>query len=185
MLTTSHINPARTEFGDQFTQREPDSITVEEGDLLYGLVRMCKPRLAIETGTGHAIATKRIGQALRANRHGFLISCDTEPEYVEAARKNTKQLPVDIRCTSGLKTLESFDGQKAQFILVDAGDAANRLKEIELIIEKGILSPGGIIVLHDALNPKYKSILEYTRSAFDWTIFESLAGIAIGKHAAL
>lgn len=183
MLTTSHINPARTEFGEQFTQREPDSITVEEGDLLYGLVRMRKPRLAIETGTGHAIATKRIGQALRANRHGFLISCDTQPEYVQAALDNVRHLPVDVRCTSGLKTLESFDGQKAQFILIDAGDVTNRLEEVATIIERGILDLDGLLVLHDASNPKYKCVPEYVRKrGWPGMVLDSLAGIAVFKR---
>lgn len=180
MLTTTHINPARTKHGDRFTQLEPDSITLEEGDLLYALVRMRKPRLAVETGTGHAFATRRIGEALKANGDGFLLSCDTEPEYTAEAAKKVEGLPVDIRCTTGLKTLQSFDGQQAEFIFIDAGSALNRMEELRLIVENHILASGGTLVIHDAGNPNYKRLLEYMEyQAWPSMIFESLAGIAV------
>lgn len=183
MIETSHINPALTKFGDQFTQREPDSITVEESDLLYGLVRMCKPHLALETGTGHAIATKRIGQALRANRKGFLISCDTDPDYAQSAIDSVRKLPVDIRCTTGLRTLESFSGVKLQFALIDAGSVTNRMEEVATIVEREILEHGGLLVLHDAGNPKYRVLPDYVRKrGWPGMVLESLAGMGVFKR---
>lgn len=180
MLETSHINPALTELGEQFTQLEPDSITLEEGDLLYALVRMRKPTIAIETGTGHAMATKRIGQALRDNKKGFLLSCDTDPEYTAAAVKAVDGLPVDIRCTTGLKTLQSFAERQVDFILVDAGTALNRMEELRLIVDNHILTPKGTLVVHDAANKNYKTLLGYMEwQAWPVMIFDSLAGIAV------
>jgi predicted O-methyltransferase YrrM len=183
MLETSHINPALADFGDKFTQLEPDSMTVEEGDFLYGLVRMCKPYLAVETGTGHGGATKRIGEALKDNKHGFLLSCDTDPDYINEVAKKVQNLPVDIRCTTGIKTLESFDGQQAGFILVDAGNVQNRMEELRLIVQKHILSPKGLLVVHDAINPNYARLVEYMKYQ-NWPgmVFETLAGIAVYQH---
>ncbi len=129
MQTSTHINPSLTELGKKFTQTEVDSVTVEEGDLLYALVRMRKPHLAVETGTGHAISTKRIGEALRDNGEGFLLSCDTDPEYVRDAKMAMKGFPVDIRCTTGLQTLSNFDSQQAEFIFIDSGPAERRQEE--------------------------------------------------------
>jgi predicted O-methyltransferase YrrM len=179
--TISHINQPLTELGYKFTQREVDSISDEEGDLLYALVRMTKPQLAIETGTGHAIATRRIGEALKANGEGFLISCDTEPEYCAEALKNTKGLPVDIRCTSGLATLSTFDALlTAGFIFIDAGDALNRLRELEMVIGRNLLASKGTLVIHDALNKNYKQLMDYMDSQrWDKLVFESLAGISV------
>lgn len=184
MQTTTHINPSLTPLGDEFTQLEPDSITLEEGDLLYALVRLRKPHICIETGTGHAFGTRRIAEALVKNGKLFvLISCDTEPEYVANASRLFMGRPVDIRCTTGLTTLESLCGLKADFIFVDAGNAENRMKELKLIIERDLLSEHGTLVIHDTHKETYKPLVEYVkRHGWDYMIFDTLAGIAVFQH---
>lgn len=184
MLETTHINPALTELGDKFTQCEPDSITIEEGDLLYVLARMRKPMLAIETGTGHAVSTKRIGEALRDNKRGYLLSCDTDPDYVGEARTKTASLPVDVRCSVGMVTLSSFGPtQQSEFIFIDAGNVLNRLQEIQFIVSKDLMAPKGLLIVHDAINKAYCQLPEYLKKQ-GWAglVFESLAGIAVFQH---
>jgi predicted O-methyltransferase YrrM len=180
MSATSHINPALTELGDKFTQLEPDSITVEEGDLLYALVRMKKPGLAIETGTGHGCSTRRIAEALAENGSGLLISCDTYSEYVDDARLSIPSMFVEIRRCTGIEVLAH---EKPDFILVDAGDVGNRMEELKLIMERDILSKNGLLVIHDAINGKYKQLIAFVEEqGWPGLVFESLAGIAVFQH---
>lgn len=176
---TTHINPATTELGNQFNQLEPDSITLEEGELLYALVRMRKPQLAIETGTGHGYGTHYIVDALAANGKGTLISCDTDAELVQDARISIPSLFADIRNVSGLVLLESLT-DKAEFILVDAGSVENRMAELKLIVQNDILVPQGTLVVHDTHSEKYKPLIYYI-GGLGWSsmIFDSLAGIAV------
>jgi predicted O-methyltransferase YrrM len=179
MNVTSHINLATTLLGDQFNQLEPDSITLEEGELLYALVRMRKPQLAIETGTGHGFGTRAIGDALSANGKGQLISCDTDAEIVEDAQISIPSLFVKIKHMTGLTLLESLSG-KAEFILIDADSVDNRMAEIKLIVEKDLLVKEGTLVIHDTHKEKYRPLVDYVKG-LGWTymIFDSLAGIAV------
>lgn len=185
MQTTTHINEATTELGNQFNQLEPDSITLEESDLLFALVRMRKPRLAIETGTGHGFGTRAIGDALSANGKGQLVSCDTDVELVQDARLQIPSLFVEIRNVSGLQLLESlkYEAGIPEFILVDAGSAENRMLELKFIVEKDLLAKEGTLVIHDTHKEKYRPLVDYMK-AQGWPsmIFDTLAGMAVFQH---
>jgi predicted O-methyltransferase YrrM len=188
-LSTSHINPALTEFGKKFRQTELDSITLEEQDFVYSLVRMRKPKLVIETGTGHAQGTRAIALALVAEHEGHLVTCDIDPFFIEGVRARLLEyIPtsiVDAFCAPGLLILilQSLDTEKPEFIFIDAGDAENRLREIEFIVKKDLLAPKGLLVIHDAINKGYKRLPEYMQAqGWPGLIFESLAGIAVFQH---
>jgi predicted O-methyltransferase YrrM len=179
MRETKFINPSVTELGEKFTQLEPDSITVEEGELIYAIVRMRKPGLAIETGTGHGQATRKIVEAMQVNGCGRLISCDTDEEYVIDAQLELPSIFVKVVKSTGLHVLSGLS-EKPEFILVDAGNLDNRLAELKLIIENGLLAPKGTLVIHDAANKDYKRLVQYVQS-YSWPgmVFDSLAGIAV------
>ena len=54
------------------------AICVEEGWLLYGLIRASRPKLCLETGTNRGLSALFIGMALRDNNFGHLITLDLE-----------------------------------------------------------------------------------------------------------
>lgn len=176
----SHINPAHSPFGEQFTQLEPDAMTAEDCDLVYALVRMRKPQLVIETGTGSGIATKRIAQAIAANGKGCLISCDTDRESVENAQRSVPKLYCNVCESTGMFLLRRIAHRKPEVILVDAGNAENRLEELRYIVEHDVLAGKGLVILHDAVNPKYRRLPEYLQ-LLGWPgfVLDGLQGIAV------
>lgn len=176
----SHINPAHSPFGEQFTQLEPDAMTVEDCDLVYALVRMRKPQLVIETGTGSGMATKRIAEAIAANGKGCLISCDTDRESVENAKRNMPKLYCSVCESTGMFLLRRVAQRKPEVILVDAGNAENRLEELRYIVEEDVLAEKGLLILHDAINPKYQALPVYLQLK-DWPgfVLDGLQGIAV------
>jgi predicted O-methyltransferase YrrM len=177
LLTTTHINKSLTEVGDRMTQIEPDSVTAEEAELLYALVRMRKPELVIETGTGHLQATIPMTKALRMNGTGLLLTCDTDADYALEAQIRHPSIFCRITHGTGLELLKSLD-RKADFIFVDAGNADNRMEEVRYIVENDVLAPKGILVIHDTINPKYRKLEEYVRAqGWQGLSLDSIGGI--------
>lgn len=60
-------------------------MTREEGEFLYGLVRAIKPRFSVETGTHRGLSSCYIGQALKDNGGGQLLTCDPVDLMQDAA----------------------------------------------------------------------------------------------------
>jgi predicted O-methyltransferase YrrM len=80
-----------------------DSTEIEVIEAVAGLVRALQPEYAIETGTASAQMTRAIGEALKRNRHGRLVSLEVEPVRVERGRRLCRRLPVEIRQQSSLE----------------------------------------------------------------------------------
>lgn len=118
---------------------EIDSATaeVEMGDLLWGLVRMLKPEIAVETGTYRGTTARQIAQALWANGCGHLWTCDTEYDYKYL--NVLAGLPATyVKCSS----LDLPQLREADFVFSDSGQEI-RAKEYELV------KPGCVFVIHD------------------------------------
>lgn len=62
------------------------SVSLEEADLLYALIRALKPLNVLELGTGLGLTARFIGEALAANgNEGFLISEEPIEEFAHQA----------------------------------------------------------------------------------------------------
>lgn len=77
---------------------DPEATEIEVTAAVAGLVRALQPEYVVETGTHAAQTTIAIGEALRSNGHGRLVSLDVVPEFVEHARDLCRGLPVEVRC---------------------------------------------------------------------------------------
>lgn len=153
------------------------SISNEDGDLLYALVRMTKPQLCVETGCYNGDSSHYIGSALRDNHFGELHTCDVISEHVARARKTVHELPVTVHECSGIELLQKFPVM--DFVFIDSGEPPVRRKEI-LSIGGHNISPLGIVAWHDAC-AEADHLYEAFAPAHDWPhlIFPSLVGIAI------
>lgn len=173
-----------SEFGEQFTQDVATAITHEEGDLLYGLVRMAKPKLALETGAGSGRSTRCIAEALRDNNSGYLMSCDTDEFKVAAVNEGLAGLPARVLLKTGIELIR--ETKPVQFAFIDAGLPENRALELALLLESEKVS--GMLVIHDVLNPNdgdYRGLLDYAeRCGWRGIVLQSLAGIAVLGRAA-
>lgn len=123
----------------------------ELGDFMYGLVRLLKPNLVIETGCYNGDTSRRIGEALLENGDGRLVSCDTSIERVVSAQSICVGLPVTILNTHGLDIITKHPCDLA---FIDSGNDATRVEECKALK----MSPGGIIVLHDARRSAYDDL---------------------------
>jgi len=120
----------------------------EELDFLYGLIRVTKPTLCLETGTHHGDSAERIGRALVANGFGHLHSCEITPEYVEEARARVQGLPVTIAEMPGEALIRSIE-EPCDFVFIDSGGAPVREEEVRLLGDHNV-APLGIVAMHDA-----------------------------------
>lgn len=112
---------------------------LELHDLLYSLVRMLKPNIAVETGCYKGYATVAMGKAICENKKGRLVSCDIDKECVAETRQKVKNLPVVVNHCSSLELPQLSE---ADFIFSDS-DYAVRSTEI------GRAKRGAIILVHD------------------------------------
>jgi predicted O-methyltransferase YrrM len=152
-------------------------VEAETGALLYGLVRVHKPRVCIETGTFIGESAYWIGKALQDNKFGTLISCDTETEHMEEARQRVKDLPVEIRRQDGRELL--LNSGTMDFVFLDGGDPGVRDHQLEVLGDHNI-SPGGLLVWHDAV-VWCQSMYNAFAPTHDWPhlILPTTVGLAI------
>ena len=81
---------------DRWHSPDADATEFEVTELVASLVRALQPELVIETGTYLGHTAQAIGDALRKNGHGRLITLEINPEYIVAARERIVGLPVEI-----------------------------------------------------------------------------------------
>jgi hypothetical protein len=76
--------------------RDREATEVEVTEAVRGLVRALQPEYVIETGTATAQTTIAIGEALRRNGHGHLVSVEVNAFLVRHARHLCRGLPVEV-----------------------------------------------------------------------------------------
>ncbi len=163
----------------QYNMVEGRGVEQEVGALLYGLVRMVKPIVCIETGTFVGDSAEWIGRALRDNGTGRLITCDIDPERIGPARQRFLDLPmVDVVQMSGQDLLASRTSPM-HFVHIDSGDPNVREKELMSLGDHNI-APGGIVCWHDAC-VAYQNMYGSFAAARDWPhlVLPSVVGFAI------
>jgi len=120
-------------------------------DFLYGLVRLLKPKVIMETGCYKGGATERLSKAAWMNGIGDVWSCDTDSDMVKEAESKCIQLHCHILHCSGIdfitKHLNSVD-----FAFIDS--SGDRVEEVAALQ----LAPGAVVVLHDSNRPQYQTI---------------------------
>lgn len=154
----------------------------EVGDLLYGLVRMVKPERVVETGAHVGDSAIRIAQALQANGHGHLYTCDTDPAMVERTKLRLHSLPATVHHSSGQELIAAFcrpDTTRAEFYFIDSGDTNVRLQELDMLTDDTV-PPMGIVAWHDAC-VGYDDLYNKFSFSHDWPhlILPSIVGIAV------
>ena len=128
-----------TEHGYQID--EPASSELEVRGLLRTLVLVTRPALVVETGCYLGRGTIAIADALREARRGRLVSCDTEPSYVQGVNQHLErhQLPGEVRTCRGVDLPEL---READLVFLDS-DYRWRRAEFDLV------KPGALVLVHD------------------------------------
>lgn len=141
--------------GMRWTAPDAMASEYEAADFLYGLIRLLKPKLCIETGCYKGNATLAIGKALLLNGSGILQSCDTDQAHVLTVMTECQQnyYPVTLRQCTGVELIKALDGppnpQKIDFAFLDS--SGDRVEEAQALN----ISDNAIIALHDARRPEF------------------------------
>ena len=119
----------------------------EMGDLLYGLVKMIKPALVVETGCYVGDTAAGILRALKENGSGYYIGCDTQSEYVLTAQEfniGTAEQG-EFRCC---RSDELEELEEADLLFSDSGGNEHEGFELRKAEYKAA-KPGCYYVTHD------------------------------------
>lgn len=130
---------------DGFTAFDMMAVTLEDGDFLYALVRVTKPDLVLESGTGKGISGTFIAQALHDNGHGRLVSFEPEIVYAAEARVRLKDMPAEVR----LDEINDWDweAEPPELVYIDS-HMGRRHDDIEHWLTCGY---DGLVLVHDAM----------------------------------
>lgn len=116
---------------------------VETLTLMFGLVRMLRPALVVETGCNVGCMTQTIMQALLANGTGDMATCDTEVAHCTDTRTRCGVFPA-ISCCEGLVLVQR--APDADLYFLDSSDES-RMAELEWLKSHG--KSGAVVTVHD------------------------------------
>ena len=95
----------------------------EVQELVWGLVRALKPKKIVETGSYHGSTSEVIGNALESNDYGYLLSIESDEQWVEAARSRCAHLPrVMIVHADSLSFGRAWKSVAINMLIVDGSD---------------------------------------------------------------
>ncbi len=150
---TYGINHGDNQFSHSDLQHlnDPTGIAIEEGELLYGLIRTVKPRLVLETGTNVGVSAQYIAVGLKDNGVGHLTTIEHDSTVAAKAREKLTAMNLDQYVTvlntktdaffADLKPEDKFD-----FLWLDT-ELNQRYNELLTLWPHVV--PGGIICIHD------------------------------------
>lgn len=126
--------------------QDPTGISVEEGEFLYGLIRICRPAYVLETGTNVGVSASYIALALEHNKHGHLVTIEHNGYIADIARDKLGKMGfTNVHVHTG--TVESFQPEKPiEFAWLDS-ELAIRFGELERFYDQ--MTPGAIACIHD------------------------------------
>lgn len=128
-----------------YSSRDHMGSEYEMGDFLYGLVRMVKPELVVETGCYFGDSSLKIAQALLHNGTGELITCDTDHSKADFVRGMLKCFPATV-CHLASHQIGRLE--EADMVFSDSGKDES---EIPLRFDEyERCKPGCLWVVHDA-----------------------------------
>ena len=122
------------------------SIGKVEGKLIQLLIKISKPKRAVEVGTFTGYSALIIAEALPED--GVLLTCENNKEFAEVAQSYFRRSPyggrIDLKIGPALQTLQQIPDRSAGFFFIDA-DKPSYGKYFDEALR--ILYPGGLIVV--------------------------------------
>ena len=123
----------------------PAQLTPVERLILFSLVVGLRPRHAVEIGSFRGGSAAIIVHAMDLNDHGSLTLVDPTPEISDAVWARIRHRATLIKAPSP----QAVAGLACDFALIDALHTTAAVKA-DLAALQAVLSPGGVVLLHDA-----------------------------------
>jgi caffeoyl-CoA O-methyltransferase len=129
---------------EAITERSRWSIGKVEGKLMQFLIKISGTCNAVEIGTFTGFSALMIAEALPPN--GLLITCESQKEYAEIARRYFEKSPhgskIRLELKPAMKTLKDIADSSIDFVFIDADKPSYGLYFDEAL---RILHAGGFI----------------------------------------
>lgn len=116
------------------------AVEVECAEFLYALVRLLKPGLVLESGSGRGLASVHIAAALRDNGYGLLLTYEPLDRFREEATRRLAGYPAEVFASSSL----DYQGDPPDLVFLDSGPDF-RPAEIDLWLQTDVR-----LLVHDA-----------------------------------
>lgn len=130
----------------------PTGVDEATAALIYNLVRLTQPEIAVEIGTAKGNAAIAIAQALENNKRGKLYTIDpVEQELVRIAiKKSGISHRIEYIIDYSTNAIPKLKLSKADFVFIDGEHSyENVLADFNLV--KDLVPQGGLIVFHDTI----------------------------------
>ena len=134
--------------GKHYKMFDDGGVELETGEFLYGMVRVLKPNLILETGTYTGISAMYMAQGLKDNgAMGKLISLEIDQSHKSRAEKLWHLTGLAAYAYCNLRSSEDFAiSEQYDFMFLDSEPI---LRFSELVRFYPFLKPGGFVFLHD------------------------------------
>lgn len=128
------------------------TVEKESAEFLYYVVKMIRPEIVVETGTG--LSTILMASALLENKSGHLYSFDIDLKAME--RLNGYDLNTNIlkNVSVFIEPAKKLDLDKIDLLFLDADHSYEAVKK-ELEIFREYLVPGSYVAFHDSMHEKF------------------------------
>jgi predicted O-methyltransferase YrrM len=121
---------------------------VEVSEWLYGMIRVIKPDLVLETGTHVGVSAAYISQALEDNKRGKMQTFEIIPEHWKNAQDMLKDLELQHRCECNLISALKYQPEGLSYDVLFL-DSEPQLRFNEFVKYWPNLRDGGYIIIHD------------------------------------
>jgi len=134
------------------------SAELETLELLAAFVRRLKPKIAIECGTYHGIASCYIGDALKQNGSGHLWSIECDEERAVVSREAIRRMDLEsvVTVVLGKSVIADVPEGPYDFVFHDGDRDSDLGPELERF--SGNLSHGGMSFVHDTSIDGYQHV---------------------------
>lgn len=134
-----------------YTMCDDGGVEHEVGNFIYGLVKVLQPEHILETGTYTGVSALYMGQALKDNGHGNLLTLEVEKTHQDRAEKLWMACGVGGYVTCKLTSSLEFWAHDTQYDLLFL-DSEPQYRFAELVKFFPHLKEGGYIGIHDLPN---------------------------------
>lgn len=139
---------------DMDAYHQPTGISIEEGDFLYGLVRILRPLRCLETGTNIGVSASYTCLALRDNNYGSLVTIEHSVTVAALAREKLTSMGFTNFTIECLKVEEYVSDEPIDFLWLDT-ELDQRFAELVRFFPQ--MTDGAVACIHDM--PKLESPL--------------------------
>jgi predicted O-methyltransferase YrrM len=148
---TKGVNPLLGGKDELWSARDEQGAETETSEFMYGLIRLIKPAITVETGSYLGDTTIAIAKALKENNYGKLYSCDIDGSYVKDVNGWLEREGLQDWCqvilTTGKELIAKL-GSQIEFVFIDSSPEGKvRGGEIQELLKH--LRPMQMFALHD------------------------------------